>query len=51
MNVLDIHKSPEYSDGFVSSKIYDKHDDFDFAIVNFPFLDDNSNDNNVIVTS
>ena len=24
-------------DGFVSSKIYDKRDDFDFA--NFPFLD------------
>ena len=23
----------------VSSKIYDKHDDFDFEIVNFPFLD------------
>ena len=27
------------SDGFVSSKIYDKRDDFDFDIVNFPFLD------------
>ena len=25
---------------FVSSKIYDKRDDFDFDIVNFPFLDD-----------
>ena len=24
--------------GFVSSKIYDKHDDFEFDIVNFPFL-------------
>ena len=24
--------------GFVSSKIYDKRDDFDFDIVNFPFL-------------
>ena len=23
----------------VSTKIYDKRDDFDFAIVNFPFLD------------
>ena len=23
----------------VSTKIYDKHDDFDFEIVNFPFLD------------
>ena len=27
------------SDGFVSSKIYDKRDDFDFDIVNFPLLD------------
>ena len=27
------------SDGFVSSKIYDKRDDFDFHIVNFAFLD------------
>ena len=28
------------SNGFVSSKIYDKHDDLDFfIIVNFPFLD------------
>ena len=26
-------------DGFVSSKIYDKRDDFDFDIVNFPILD------------
>ena len=26
-------------DGFVSFKIYDKRDDFDFEIVNFPFLD------------
>ena len=25
--------------GFVSSKIYDKRDDLDFDIVNFPFLD------------
>ena len=24
---------------FVSSKYYDKHDDFDFDIVNFPFLE------------
>ena len=28
------------SSGFVSSKIYDKCDDFDFDIVNFPFLDE-----------
>ena len=27
------------SDGFVSSNIYDKRDDFDFDIVNFSFLD------------
>ena len=26
------------SDGTVSTKIYDKRDDFDFDIVNFPFL-------------
>ena len=34
---LDLHVS--ISNGFVSSKIYDKRDDFDFDIVNFPFLD------------
>ena len=34
---LDLHLS--ISNGFVSSKIYDKRDDFDFVIVNFPFLD------------
>ena len=34
---LDLHLS--ISNRFVSSKIYDKHDDFDFDIVNFPFLD------------
>ena len=34
---LDLHLS--ILDGFVSSKIYDKRDDFDFDIVNFPFLD------------
>ena len=34
---LDLH--PSISNGFVSSKIYDKRDDFDFDIVNFPFLD------------
>ena len=28
-----------FLNGFVSSKIYDKRDDFDFDIVNFPFLD------------
>ena len=34
---LDLHLS--ISNGFVSSKIYDKRDDSDFDIVNFPFLD------------
>ena len=33
---LDLHLP--ISDGFVT-KIYDKRDDFDFDIVNFPFLD------------
>ena len=27
------------SDGFVKTKIFDKRDDFDFDIVNIPFLD------------
>ena len=34
---LDLHLT--ISDGFVSSKNYDKRDDFDFDIVNCPFLD------------
>ena len=34
---LDLHLS--ISDSFVKTKIYDKLDDFDFDIVNFPFLD------------
>ena len=34
---LDLHLS--VANGFVSSKIYDKRDDFDFDIVNFSFLD------------
>ena len=34
--LLDLHLS--ISNGFVSSKIYDKRDDFDFDIVNFPFF-------------
>ena len=34
---LDLHLT--ISDGFVSSKIYDKRDDSDFDILNFPFLD------------
>ena len=34
---LDLYLS--ISNGFVSSKIYDKRNDYDFDIVNFPFLD------------
>ena len=34
---LDLHLF--VSNGFASSKIYDTRDDFDFDIVNFPFLD------------
>ena len=34
---LDLHLT--ISDGFVSSKSYDKRDNFDFNIVNFPFSD------------
>ena len=33
---LDLHIS--ISNGFVSTKIYDERDDFDFDIVNFPFF-------------
>ena len=33
---LDLHLP--ISDGFLSSNIYDKRDCFDFDIVNFPFL-------------
>ena len=36
---LDLHLS--VANGLFSSKIYDKRDDFDFDIVNFPFLDGN----------
>ena len=35
---LDLHLS--ISNGIVSSKIYDKRDDFDFDIVNFPFVNE-----------
>ena len=34
---LDLHLS--ISNGFVSSKIYDKRDNLDFDVVNFPILD------------
>ena len=33
---LDLHLS--ISKGFVSSKIYDKRDEYDFDVVNFPFF-------------
>ena len=35
---LDLHHLSIFN-GFVSSEIYDKRNNFDFAIVNFPFLD------------
>ena len=35
--LLNLHLS--ISNDIVSTKIYDKRDDFDFEIVNFPFLD------------
>ena len=34
---LDLYLS--ISNDIISTKFYDKRDDFDFAIVNFPFLD------------
>ena len=34
---LDLHFS--ISHGFIKTKIFDKRDDFDLDIVNFPFLD------------
>ena len=36
-SILTLHLS--IANGFVSSKSYDKRDDFDFDIVNFSFLD------------
>ena len=36
---LDLHLS--ILDGLILCKIYDKHDDFDFEMVNFPYLDGN----------
>ena len=36
-SILDLRSS--LSDDFVKTKIYDKRNDFDFDIVNFPFLD------------
>ena len=34
---MDLHLS--IANGFFSSKIYNDRDDYDFDIVNFPFLD------------
>ena len=36
---MDLHLS--ILDGFVKTKIYEKRDDFDFDIVNFPLFDGN----------
>ena len=36
LRFLDLNLS--ITNGTVSSKIYDKRDDFDFEIVNFPYL-------------
>ena len=36
-SLLDLYLS--ISNGFVKTKIFNKRDDFDFVIVNFPFLD------------
>ena len=46
---LDLHLS--ISDGFVKTKIYDKRDDFDFDIVNFPFLDGDVKVDNKVLTA
>ena len=36
---LDLNLNLSITNGIVSSNIYDKQDDFNFEIVNFPFLD------------
>ena len=38
-NTSDTEAGLFISNHIVSTKIYDKRDDFDFEIVNFPFLD------------
>ena len=38
IRISDLHLS--ISDGFILCKIYDKRNDFDFEIVNFPYLRD-----------
>ena len=37
-HMADLHVHLSIANGFVSSKIYDKRDDFDFDIVNFPIF-------------
>ena len=37
VSFLDLRLS--VSDSFVGTEVFDKRDDFDFDIVNFPFLD------------
>ena len=37
--IENLKKEVKMSVSIVSTKIYDKRDDFDFEIVNFPFLD------------
>ena len=39
ISIFPIMSLLKLSDSFVSSKIYNKRDDFAFDIVNFPFLD------------
>ena len=39
MNIDNPYFEGMVNHGVVSSKIYDKRDDFDFEIVNFPFSD------------
>ena len=39
MKLLSLDLNLSISNGTVSTKIYDKRDDFDFDIVKFPFLD------------
>ena len=44
---LDLHLST--SNDIVSTKIYDKCDNFDFEIVNFPFLDESISLNSFVL--
>ena len=35
---MDLHLHVSLSDGFVKAKIFNKRDNFDFGMLNFPFL-------------